>query len=318
MSPTDQHPARPVGLAQLSLLDTAPPDLVLIAAEAGFDFIGARVRPVTAQERPYDLQPGSPMLAETLRRVRDTGVRVLDTEFLLIDGTDGAGAPAAGPDARAEARGRADGQRDAWLGMLEAARALGAETLTVAAADPDPARLADTLALLAQDGREFGITPTLEPISYQRINSLTSAADAARAAGAKVVVDTLHFRRFGGTFAELAGMADLVPLLQLCDAPAERPDDREGLIHESRAARLAPGEGGLNLAEIVAALPSGTPVSVEAPSPADVVRLGQLGWARRLRETAQHVLAEAAGLAARDPDPDSNPVPNPAPNGASA
>ncbi|GAA2203631.1 sugar phosphate isomerase/epimerase family protein [Sinomonas flava] len=290
---SDQQPTRAVGLAQLSLLDTAPPDLVLIAAEAGFDFVGARVRPVTPTERPYDLQPGSPMLAGTLRNVRSTGVRVLDIEFLLMDGR--------GEDGT--------GQREAWLRMLEAGQALGAETMTVAGADPDPARFADNLAQMAEDGRGFGITPTLEPISYQRINSLGPAAAAARAAGAQVVVDTLHFRRFGGTLAELAGIADLVPLLQLCDAPADRPADREGLIHESRAARLAPGEGGLGLAEIVAALPGRTPVSVEAPSPADVVRLGELGWARRLRETAQNVLTEAAGLAA----PVSNAVPNGAP-----
>lgn len=293
------HPSRrEVGLAQLSLLDVAPPDLVLIAAESGFDFIGARVRPVTPTERPYNLQPGSPMLAETLRRVRDTGVRVLDTEFLLLDGTDGAGAAAV----PADARGRADGQRDAWLPMLEAAQALGAETLTVAAADPDPARFAETLALLAEDGRQLGITPTLEPISYQRINSLPSAAAAARAAGVGVVVDTLHFRRFGGTLGELAAMADLVPMLQLCDGPAARPADRDGLILESRAGRLTPGEGEFRLAEIVAALPSTLPVSVETPSPADVARLGALGWARRLRQAADRVLVDAAAL------PDSTPA----------
>ena len=55
--------ARRLGLAQLCLVGTAPPDLVTIAAEARFDFIGARVRPVTAMERPYNLQPGSPMLS---------------------------------------------------------------------------------------------------------------------------------------------------------------------------------------------------------------------------------------------------------------
>ena len=92
-----------------------------IAAEAGFDFIGARVRPVTATERPYDLQPGSPMLKETLARMQDTGVTVQDIEFLLLDGSD---------------------QREAWLRMMAAGQALGASSLTVAGADPDsvPAR----------------------------------------------------------------------------------------------------------------------------------------------------------------------------------
>lgn len=294
-TPTHCVPRRDVGLAQLSLLETAPPDLVLLAAEAGFDFIGARVRPVTPVERPYDLQPGTPMLAETLANVRSTGVRVVDIEFLLVDGSGEQGAP-----------GRARGQRDAWLRMFEAGNALGAQTMTVAGADPDPARFAENLAQMAEDGREFGITPTLEPISYQRVNSLPTAAAAARAAGAKVVVDTLHFRRFGGTLEELAAIADLVPMLQLCDAPAPRPGDREGLVHESRAARLAPGEGGLGLAEIVAALPATLPVSVEAPSPRDVVRLGELGWARHLRQAADRVLADAHLLT------------TPAPNGAPA
>src|SRR5688500_10788777 len=125
-------PPRLLGLAQLSLLDTAPPDLVAIAAEAGFDFIGARVRPVTPTERPYNLQPGSPMLRGTLARMRDRGVTVRDIEFLLLDGSD---------------------QREAWLRMMESGQALGARTLTVAAADPDRSRLAGNLARMAEDGR---------------------------------------------------------------------------------------------------------------------------------------------------------------------
>ena len=98
---------RPIGLAQLSLLNTAPPELVGIAAQAGFDFIGARVRPVTPTERPYNLQPGSPMLRDTLSRMQDTGVTVRDIEFLLLDGSD---------------------QREAWLRMMEAGQALGASS----------------------------------------------------------------------------------------------------------------------------------------------------------------------------------------------
>lgn len=275
---------RQLGLAPLSLLATAPPDLVVLAAHAGFDFIGLRVRPVTAAERPYDLQPGSAVLAETQRRLRDTGVRVRDIEFLLLDGS--------GP--------QGTGQREAWLRMLEAGQALGASTLTVAGGDPDPARLAGNLAQLAADAEGFGITPTLEPISYQRIDSLPSAEAAAREAGCQIVVDALHFRRFGGTLAQLAAAADLVPMLQLCDGPRQGPRDREDLVHESRADRLPPGEGDFRLAEVLSVLPSDLPVSVEAPSPAAVARLGELGWARRLRAGAEHVLAEATGLAPTD------------------
>lgn len=266
---------RQVGLAQLSLVGTAPPDLVTIAAEAGFDFIGARVRPVTATERAYDLQPGSPMLKETLARMRDTGVAVKDIEFLLLDGSD---------------------QREAWLRMMEAGQALGAGSLTVAGADPDTARLADTLARMTADGLGFGIVPTLEPISYQAVHSIPAAVDLARAAGCKIVVDALHFNRFGGTFEQLAAGADLVPLLQLCDGPTQRPASREDLVTESRSERGVPGEGGFDLAALVAAFPATTPVSVETPSDRRVAQLGGPGWARTLKAAADAVLAAAENL----------------------
>ncbi|WP_087872658.1 sugar phosphate isomerase/epimerase family protein [Arthrobacter globiformis] len=268
-------PGRLLGLAQLSLLNTAPPQLVAIAAEAGFDFIGARVRAVTPTERPYDLQPGSPMLKETLARMADAGVTVRDIEFLLLDGTD---------------------QRSAWLAMMEAGQALGAASLTVAASDPDTARLADTLAQMAEDGRNYGIVPTLEPISYQAVNSIPAAVVLARAAGCSIVVDALHLNRFGAVpgsqqWQDLEGNLDLVPLLQLCDGPAQRPADRPALVAESRSERGVPGEGGFDLAALVHLFPADVPVSVEAPSDSMVARLGELGWARRLREAALAVLA---------------------------
>ena len=271
------NPARPIGLAQLSLLNTAPPELVGVAAQAGFDFIGVRVRAVTPTERPYNLQPGSSLLRETLARIRDTGVTVRDIEFLLLDGSD---------------------QREAWLRMMEAGQALGASSLTVAGADPDSARLVHTLARMTEDGRGFGITPTLEAISYQPVASIAQAADIARQAGCRLVVDTLHFNRFNGDgaagqWAELHANADLVPLLQLCDGPAERPAGREALVVESRSEREVPGEGEFRLAEVVAALPDGLPVSAETPSDRRVAELGELGWARLLKTGVDAVLATA-------------------------
>lgn len=268
---------RPVGLAQLSLLNTAPPELVGVASQAGFDFIGVRVRPVTSTERPYNLQPGSQMLRETLSRMQDTGVTVRDIEFLLLDGSD---------------------QREAWLGMMEAGQALGASSLTVAGADPDSSRLVHNLARMTEDGRGFGITPTLEAISYQPVASIAQAADIARQAGCSIVVDTLHFNRYDGPGAaaqweELRANADLVPLLQLCDGPAERPVTRESLVTESRSEREVPGEGEFGLAEAVAALPVSLPVSAEAPSDRRVAELGELGWARLLKSGVDAVLATA-------------------------
>lgn len=270
---------RLLGVAQLSLLSAAPPRLVQLAADAGFDFVGVRVRPVTDAETPFDVQPGSPMLSETLSRMADTGVAVRDIEFLLLDGTD---------------------QRDAWLRMFEAGQALGAESLTVACGDPDLSRARDTLAQMAEDGRPYGISPGLEAISYQSVRSIPVADELAVHAGCDLVVDTLHTGRFGATAAELSAAAGRTPMVQLCDAPAERPTSREALVTESRSARLAPGEGGLDLLGVVAALEAGLastpragtqlPVSVEVPNDEAVARLGEAGWLEHLRSTTLRLL----------------------------
>ncbi|MGM7669696.1 sugar phosphate isomerase/epimerase family protein [Microbacterium sp. A93] len=283
---------RLLGVAQLSLLSAAPPRLVQLAADAGFDFVGVRVRPVTAAEVPFDVQPGSPMLVETLSRMADTGVGVRDIEFLLLDGTD---------------------QRDAWMRMFEAGQALGAESLTVACGDPDLARARDTLAQMAEDGQPYGISPGLEAISYQSVRSIPVADEIAVHAGCDLVVDTLHVGRFGATAAELSAAASRAPMVQLCDAPAERPATRDALVAESRSARLAPGEGGLDLLGVVAALEAGLattpragtqlPVSLEVPNDEAVARLGEAGWLEHLHSCALRLLDQQATRApSADPD----------------
>lgn len=259
-----------VGLAHLSLLDTPPPQLVETAALAGFDFAGVRVRPVTADERPYVMQPGSPLLAETRRRMADTGIRVVDIEFLLLDRTVG---------------------RDAWMPVFEAGAALGAEYLTVAASDPDAGRLTATLAQMVQDGKDYGIAPSLEPISYQQVRSLPGAAVLAEETGCKVLLDALHYARFGGTLDEVASVANRIPMLQLCDGPAAPPQHRDALIVESRSDRRIPGQGDLPLAGLVQALDPALPVSVEVAAPELVARLGPLEFARQLKTATDTVLA---------------------------
>ncbi|PQZ94857.1 xylose isomerase [Arthrobacter sp. MYb227] len=263
---------RQLGLAQLSLVATAPADLVRLAANAGFDFIGARVRPVTATERPYDLQPGSQMLAQTLAAVNETGVRIKDIEFLLLDGSD---------------------QRDAWLRMMQAGGALGASSLTIAAAAMEESRLVELIGTMTEDSSGFGLVPTLEVISYQGVNSLDQAARIANATGCKIVADTLHLSRVGTTDTELVTHAGLIPMLQLCDGPAQRPADLEGLVFESRSARMVPGTGGFGLAAMVAALPKDLPISVETPNDEMLAQVGEQAWAHMLKAGLEKVLAQA-------------------------
>ena len=50
-----------IGIGHLTLLALTPPELVAVAAQAGYDFVGLRVRPATAGEQRYPMEPGSPM-----------------------------------------------------------------------------------------------------------------------------------------------------------------------------------------------------------------------------------------------------------------
>lgn len=272
--PTGAPGLRRVGLAHLSLLDVAPPDLIDVAADAGYDFVGLRVRAVTAAESPYDLRFGSSMLRETLARCADRGVTVADTEFLLLDG----------------ALGRAD-----WQLALESAAALGAVTMTVAVDDADESRLRSTLDRLVADAWVVGVEIALEPITYNVLHSLPEAARLAREAGCRVVLDPLHLTRFGATAQEVAAVADVGPLLQLCDVPALRPGDRAGLVAESRSERAVPGGGIADLTGLLAALPPGLPVSVECPSASARRTLSPVQWAARLRAATTALLERVDG-----------------------
>lgn len=275
-----------IGLAHLTLLRLSPPELVDTAARAGYDFVGVRVKPVTAGEHQYPMQPGSPMSRDTLQRLDDTGLEVRDVEFLALG-------PNTGPED--------------WKPALDAGAALGARTISVVGTDPDRTRLGDTLAALTADAGPLGLTPTLEPISYQPVSTVPEAAQLAGAAGAAVLVDALHVRRGGSTPEQVRALPPrLVPCLQLCDAPLAAPEhldlpaelplgmNAEGsVLHiESRAQRRTVGEGELPLAELVAAAPPGTPLSVEVPDATAQARLSSLDVAAYNLRAVRNLLDE--------------------------
>ena len=267
----------PLGIAHLTLLALSPPELVTTAAEAGFDFVGVRVKAVTDGEHQYPMAPGSPMSRETLLRLSDTGLIVHDVEFLQLR-------PQTGPDD--------------WMPVLEAGAALGASTFSVVGVDPDRSRLTATLARLTADAAPYGIRPTLEPISYQPVSRVADAAAIARAAGAAVLLDALHIQRGGSSIDDVRALEpSLVPCLQICDGPLATPEslelpaqlplgmtaDGSVLQVEARALRGVPGEGEFPLTELLAAVPPDTPISVEVPNATLTARLSPVEFAARNR-----------------------------------
>lgn len=279
---TDVLAARPIGLAHLTLLAVSPPELIEIAAAAGYDFVGIRVRAVTDAEREFPMHPGTPMLADTVARLQDTRVEVRDIEFLPLTATTTA----------------AD-----WLPALEAGAALGARVFTVAGADDDRARLHDTLAALTVAAADFGIRPALEPISYQSVSTVADATELASSTGAAILLDSLHLQRGGSTLMDVAGLpSDLVPVVQLCDVPLLAPHDDGDRVatlqREARQERLPVGRGELALVDLISVCPPAVPVSLEIPNASLQRTMSALAWAQLNLEAMRALLTETETPAA--------------------
>jgi sugar phosphate isomerase/epimerase len=242
---------RPISLAHLTVLDTTPTELVTVAAAAGFRTIGIRLTATPSVGiPPYDILRDGPLLRETERRLADTGVSVLDTEFLRFEPEHPVGVPE---------------------GFLEVSARLGAENVLVMSAEPDETRTVERFCELCDRAAAYGLNVCLEFAIYTGVRTLARAAHVvarSKRPNASVLIDALHFSRSGGLPAHIATVdPSLFRYAQICDVSSDMPgpDDTPALIREARMGRLLPGEGVLPLAELVAALPEGLPLAIEAP-----------------------------------------------------
>ena len=239
---------RSLSLAALTVLDVSPPEQVRIAALTGYSHVGLRLLPATPDDPNYDMLGDTPTVRETLAALRDTGIRVSDVEIVRLT---------------------PDFSLDALQPFLETAARLEAQQVLVAGNDGEIRRSADNLARLAQAGEAYGLTMNLEPMPWTQMRTLADAQALIAASGQNnvgILVDAIHFWRAGESLDTLATLApQQLNYMQLCDAPALIPTDTQELIYQARSARKVPGEGGLDLHGLMAALPSTLPVSLEVP-----------------------------------------------------
>ena len=269
---------RQISLAHLTVLDTTPPELVGVAAAAGFRTIGIRLTATpSVGVPPYDLLHEGPMLRETLARLADTGVSVLDTEFLRFEPEIPVGVPE---------------------GFLEVSARLGARNVLVMSAEPDESRTLERFCELCDRAAAYGLRVCLEFAIYTGVRTLAHAAQfvaRSKRPNAAVLIDALHFSRSGGGPRDVAAVDPaLLRYAQICDASPDMPGpgDTPALIREARTGRLLPGEGVLPLAELVAALPADAALAIEAPCRA-TAELPALERARRAHRALTALLASA-------------------------
>ncbi len=234
---------RAIGLAALTVLELPHHEQVSVAAQAGYSHVGLRLVPVAGQpyNHPFDV-------AEVEKRLADTGVRVLDVEVFRLT-----------PQTNVEE----------FEPAMATAQRLGATELLVHGADPDEARLTDTFGRLCDLAARYRLSANLEPMPLVDVSNLAKAMrileGAARENGG-LLVDAIHFFRAGDSPQALAKVPRRVlRYMQLCDARPERPSDMQEIIRQARSDRLFPGDGGLDLQGLLAALPAGIPISLEIP-----------------------------------------------------
>ena len=273
---------RDYSLAHLTALSLSPPELVDAAANAGYRYVGLRLTRVTPIEPHYPLATDPALMRTTKVRLAATGIEVLDIELARI-----------GPD---------ENVRD-FERVLEAGAELGARHVIAQLPDPDRTRKIDRFAQLCEMARPLGLTVDLEFPSWTETPDLREATRVLRGAdqpNAGMLIDLLHFARSGSSVSDLRQLPpEWFHFAHVCDAPPGVPPTNEGLIHTARFERLFPGEGGIDVDGILAALPSGIPYALEIPRATLVAQVGAKEHARLAITATRNHLSQAA--AARIP-----------------
>jgi sugar phosphate isomerase/epimerase len=259
-------------LAHLTVLGCTPPEMIHIAARAGYDFVSPRLIPMgvagEAQCQPLD----KAMIQKTRSALDATGIGLLDIELARIV---------------------TDVDPQTYVPAMEAAARLGARHVISSAWTKDRTDrdfIVERYAQICDLAAPFGLTVELEFPTFSRLTNLAEAADIVRSANRRnggLLIDTLYYHFSNISLEELAELPrQWFHFLHINDTVEEIPKTREGMIYIARDERLYIGEGCIDLGAIVQKLPA-MPLSIELPNAKRVEELGYEGHARRCLETAK-------------------------------
>jgi sugar phosphate isomerase/epimerase len=249
--------------------------MVRVAAQIGYRAVGLRLIAVTEDSPGYPVMDDAIMMRETSAALADTGLRLSDIEFVKI--TPEINVAALEP-------------------FIVAGASLGARHIITGPYDDDHARLSDNLAAIASLAGRYGLSALLEFFPWTTVPDLKTAAEIVHAASCQnvgILVDTLHFDRSGSSLSQI----DLIPphwlpMIHLCDAPAGKPVTTEELLHTARAERLPPGQGAIDIAPALRAMPRNTQIALEVPMQQLTRSEGPEAVARHVHDAAVRFLAQ--------------------------
>jgi sugar phosphate isomerase/epimerase len=249
--------------------------MVRVAARIGYRAVGLRLIAVTDDSPGYPIMDDATMMRETRAVLADTGLRLSDIEFVKIT-----------PDIDVAA----------LEPFIAAGASLGARHVITGPYDHDHARLSDNLAAIASLAGRYGLSALLEFFPWTTVPDLETAArivGAAACPNAGILVDTLHFDRSDSSPSQIGSIPPhWLPMIHLCDAPAGKPTTTEGLLHTARAERLPPGEGAIDIAPILRAMPGDAQIALEVPMQQLTRSEGPEAVARHVHDAAVRFLTQ--------------------------
>ena len=265
-------------LAHLTLIGVTPPELVYIAARAGYDAVSPRFIPMHVPGEFTQSPIEKAQIQATKTALKTTGLKVLDVEL---------------------ARLTEDVDPRNFVPALELGGELEAQRMIMSAwtkTRDDRNFLIDVYAETCDLARPYGISVDLEFPTFSRLRTLDEALDIVRAAdrpNGGILVDTLYLHLSRVDLAELLHIpSELFHFLHVSDCLPGIADTREGMIQLARDARLYPGEGWIDFKGIIERMPP-VDYSIELPNKARIKELGYEEHARRCLQHAKRTFGAA-------------------------
>ncbi|GAB5489699.1 MAG: sugar phosphate isomerase/epimerase [Parasphingorhabdus sp.] len=258
-----------LSLAAGTLPECQPADVADAAGRAGFTHVGFTIEPD---------KWNSTALKDTKAAIARHNLKMLDVEVIWI------------PEG-----GKLD---DSHKLIVDVGLELGAPNALVVSSEPDKGRTAEALHQLCEWAVPGNLRIALEFLMITAVRNMDDALDIidrTNHPAAALLIDTIHFQRAGHVPDDLKKVIpDLLPYSQICDGNQDCQPDFEHYLEDAIDLRSVPGEGQLPLQEVVNALPTNIPFSLEIrsksyrdkyPNPierAKVIRQNMLAYCRQM------------------------------------
>lgn len=274
--------ARKYSLAYLTLPGVDPVSQIKIAKETGYDSVSLRTIPMHLPGEPeFLLHKDNALFEATKAALKEYDMPLMDIEL---------------------ARVRPDLDINEYEPAFEKAAELGGTDVLGSVWTRDKAYYIEQVGKIAEMAKRYGLKYNVEFLPWAGVRNLQEAITLVDKVGADnlfIMVDTLHAGRAGVTEEELMRTdRKYFNFIHLCDGPAGPDGDPvldnikdDLMLYTAREARYYPGEGTMDIAGMVRALP-GLPLSIELPNLKRIEELGQEGHARRCIEDAKAYFAK--------------------------